>query len=354
MKVLVTGGAGYIGSVVVPLLVARGHQVVVIDKLSFGNNIKHVLDQIEFHEMDALEIDPKFLEGIDAVIHLAGLSNDPMANFRPRDNFIQNTALTSLLVYLCKKAGVKRFIFAGTCSVYGFSDKKIMDESSALAPTFPYGISKVQSEFAIMSARDSNFNPVILRQATVYGAAPRMRFDLVVNTMTKYGVLDHKITVNNPDLWRPLIHINDLARVYANILERPDASGIYNVATGNYTILDIAKTVQATLTEKGISAEIDVKNEDDARSYQVDCSRAIKELDLEKRHDIDGAVHEILGVFKDEKNPEWKNPKYINAEVYRARILKDKDHYAQWKEYVKKIDPNTDAITWREWPQEGP
>jgi nucleoside-diphosphate-sugar epimerase len=258
MNILVTGGAGYIGSVLVPTLVEEGHTVTVIDKLTFGNNLKD-LPGFTLIDQDILDIKPDWLDGMDAVIHLAGISNDPMANFRPRDNYINNSALTGLLVYFCKQKGIKRFIFGSTCSIYGFSADTLVDESTPVSPSFPYGLSKVQAEFAINSAADQNFRPIIFRQATVYGWAPRMRFDLVVNTMTKFGVCNGKISVHNPKLWRPLIHVRDLVSAYLLALKASDdVSGTFNVASHNYSILEIGQEVQNALETRGIPCDLEI------------------------------------------------------------------------------------------------
>ena len=294
MNILVTGGAGYIGSVLVPTLVREGHTVTVVDKLTFGNNLKD-LSGFTLYDQDVLDIKPDWLDGIDAVIHLAGLSNDPMANFRPRDNYINNTALTGLLVYFCKQKGIKRFIFGSTCSIYGFSSENMVDEQTPASPSFPYGLSKVQAEFAINCSADENFKPIIFRQATVYGWAPRMRFDLVVNTMTKYGVCKGKITVHNPKLWRPLIHVRDLVNAYLLALKAPEEiSGTFNVASKNYTILEIGQEVQQALAANDIPCDLEILSQEDPRSYRVNSDMVRTTLGYNPKIEIAEGVEEIL------------------------------------------------------------
>ncbi len=354
MKILVTGGAGYIGSVLVPLLVQEGHKVTVIDKLTFGNNLK---DQSGFtlHERDVLDIEPDWLDGVDVVIHLAGISNDPMANFRPRDNFINNSALTGLLTYFCKQKGIKRLIFGSTCSIYGFSSDKMVDEQSLVAPSFPYGLSKQQAEFAISAAADDKFRPIIFRQATVFGWAPRMRFDLVVNTMTKYGVCHGKITVNNPHLWRPLVHVRDLANAYLQAIKAPDeVSGVFNVAAQNYTILEIGLEVQKSLAANNICCELEVLEQEDPRSYRVSSEKFTKTLGFQPQVSIAEGVEEIIRNIGNAKQPQWHSPWFINAEVYRKKILAEEKTYEMWKSFLVNLKNEFDHLQASEWPQEGP
>lgn len=354
MNILVTGGAGYIGSVLVPQLVADGHQVTVVDKLTFGNNLKD-LSGFTLHDRDVLDIEPDWLDGVEAVIHLAGISNDPMANFRPRDNFIHNSALTGLLVYFCKKKKIKRFIFGSTCSIYGFSSEAMVDEQSLVAPSFPYGLSKQQSEFAITSAADENFRPIIFRQATVFGWAPRMRFDLVVNTMTKYGVCHGKITVNNPNLWRPLVHVRDLANAYRLAINAPEeVSGVFNVAAKNYTILEIGQEVQQALGAQQIPCSLEILNQEDPRSYRVNSDKAYETFGFQPKIGIAEGVEEIVRKIGDARQPQWNNPWFINAEVYRKKIIAEEKTYEMWKNFMVNLKNEFDHLKPSEWPQEGP
>ena len=320
-KILITGGAGFIGSMVVPALVERGHDVTVIDRLDFGNNIESVMNRIKFIHADAFDISPKELENVDVLIHFAGLSNDPMADFRPRDNFIQNTGLTAHLVHLAKKYNVPRFVFASTQSVYGISTDEDTKESAELKASFPYGLSKIQGEMIINSAASDTFRPVILRQSTICGWAPRVRLDLVINTMTKSGVIHKKIVVGNADVWRPLIHIRDLVPVYVTVVENPEISGTFNVSTGNYTLPQMAAEVQSALKEKGMDVAIEIHNNPDPRSYRMNADLAVKHLGLKKKFDIKDAVFELLEKLGDSSSKEWHNKSYVNFEIYKQKFL---------------------------------
>ena len=354
MNILVTGGAGYIGSVLVPALVEEGHNVTVIDKLTFGNNLKD-LPSITLYDQDVLDIKPDWLDGIDAGIHLAGISNDPMANFRPRDNYINNSALTGLLVYMCKQKKIKRLIFGSTCSIYGFSAEQMVDEQTPVSPSFPYGLSKQQAEYAINCAADQTFRPIIFRQATVYGWAPRMRFDLVVNTMTKYGVCQGKVTVHNPNLWRPLIHVRDLVRAYLLAIKAPDEiSGTYNIASKNYSILEIGQEVQKALISNDIPCELEVLSQQDPRSYRVNSDKVARDLGFVPQIEIAEGVEEILRKMGDAGQPQWNNPWFINAEVYRKKIIAEEKTYSMWKNFLVNFQSEFDHLNVTEWPQEGP
>src|SRR3989344_6134509 len=201
MKILVAGGAGYIGSALVPVLLTHGYEVEVIDLLWFGNHLPKTVKVIKKNLFDCKKED---FAGYDQVIFLAGLSNDPMAEFNPSLNFILNGALPSYLAYKAKKAGVKRFIYASSCSVYGYTEDKLYMEDDPVTCDYPYGISKLQGERGVLQMRDDDFSVIALRQGTVCGYSPRMRFDLIVNTMFKACMTEGQITVNNPAIWRPI------------------------------------------------------------------------------------------------------------------------------------------------------
>ncbi len=190
MKILVIGGAGYVGSVLVPKLIDVGYDIDVVDLLWFGNNLPNNINVIQKNAFD-LKVDDLII--YEQVIFLAGLSNDPMAEFSPKQNFIQNSALPSYLAYISKQAGVKRFIFASSCSIYGYDKDRIFNEGDYTFSAFPYGISKIQTENAIRNLGDDKFSTICLRKGTISGYSPRMRFDVVINAMFKSAMLTNKI-----------------------------------------------------------------------------------------------------------------------------------------------------------------
>ena len=353
MHVLITGAAGYVGSMLCDRLVENGYDVTAIDKMVFGNHIKA---QCKVIEADILNFDPRWLDGVDAVVHLAAISNDPMAAFRPGPNFVTNTAGTALLAFLCRERGVSRFVYASTCSVYGYSTYEDMVEDSQVRPSFPYGISKVLAEKALLMVADNTFQPFILRKATVFGWAHRMRYDLVVNTMTKWGVTRKQIVVNSPDIWRPLVHIRDVCDSYVLALEaEPALSGIYNITNGNYQIIDIAKTIASVLKERGIDeVDIDVGDVEDYRDYRVCGDKAEKALGFRPKFSVEDGVREILDRAGSVKDYNWDDERYLNHIVYRQVVEREEKKFALWADFIRKYEQDMDHLASTNWPQEGP
>src|SRR5215467_357650 len=226
MRILVAGGAGYVGSALIPKLLERGYDVDVVDLFWFGNALPA---EVRIIHRDLFELGAADLKGYDQVIFLAGLSNDPMAEFSPSRNFIFNAAAPAYLCYIAKQAGVRRYIYASSCSVYGYTENELFDEDRPVSSAYPYGISKLQGERAVMQLVDADFSVIALRKGTVSGYSPRMRFDLIINTMFKSAMKGHSITVNNPSIWRPILSIEDAATAYIRSVEaNPNTSGIFN------------------------------------------------------------------------------------------------------------------------------
>ena len=309
MKILIAGGAGFIGSALVPRLLARGYEVTVVDLLWFGN---HLPDGVKIVRQDLINLKPEDLSSFDQVIFLAGLSNDPMAEYSPSRNFVENGAGPAYLAYISKQAGVKRFIHGGSCSVYGYTVNELYDEQSPTVCSYPYGISKLQGEFSALQLQDSDFSVIGFRQGTVSGFSPRMRFDLVVNTMFKCAVQDRKITVSNPSIWRPILAIQDAVSAYIRAIEAPqEISGIFNIASGNYTIGEVADRVhQAVTGSLKIDVEIDIHHIIDFRNYKVKIDKASNLLSYKPRFDMDDLVNELIenmGSFKDFDDEQYYN-----------------------------------------------
>lgn len=250
MKILVAGGAGYIGSVLIPKLLDRGYEIDVVDLLWFGNNLPK---KVKVIQKDVFALHENDLQGYDQVIFLAGLSNDPMAEFSPRMNFILNASAPAYLCYLAKRATVKRYIYAGSCSVYGYTVDELYDEQSPAVSNYPYGISKLQGEQASLQMIDDNFSVICFRQGTVSGYSPRMRLDLIVNTMFISAIDKKEIVINNPSIWRPILSIEDATSAYIRAIEAaPKISGIFNIASGNYTVGEVADFVKAAVRKISI------------------------------------------------------------------------------------------------------
>jgi len=315
MKILVAGGAGYIGSVLVPKLLDRGYDVTVVDLLWFGNKLP---DGCTVWEKNIFDLQKEDLQGFDQVIFLGGLSNDPMAEFSPKENFIQNASCPAYLGYTAKIAGVKRFIYAGSCSVYGYTVNELYDETSPAVSNYPYGISKLQGEFSVMQMQDENFSTIAFRQGTVSGYSPRMRLDLVVNTMFKSALEKGVITINNPSIWRPVLSIQDAANAYVRAIEaNQDISGIFNLSSGNYTVGEIGDIVKEGVeTLLGKTVKLEIKNMQDFRNYKVSAEKAKNILSVKSTHDVKAIVADLaknLDKFKD-----FENPDYYNIQIFKS------------------------------------
>ena len=292
MRILVAGGAGFIGSVLVPLLREHGYEVEVVDQLWFGN---HLPDEIKVTRRELFHLCEEDLRGFDQVIFLAGLSNDPMAEYDPALNFIHNGALPSYLAFRAKQAGVKRYIYASSCSVYGYTVNKLYDEEAPVTCHYPYGISKLQGERGVMQLQDEAFSAIALRQGTVNGYSPRMRFDLIVNTMYKCALQDGLITVNNPSIWRPLIDVRDTAMAFLRAVQAADEiSGVFNVAYDNFTVGQVADMVKDEVESlTGRKVLIEVKAVRDFRNYKVCCDRARTLLGFLPKYSVTHTIQDL-------------------------------------------------------------
>jgi len=315
MKVLIAGGAGYIGSVLVPRLLERGYEVDVVDLLWFGRRLP---DGARVIQKDLTELREKDLSGYDQVIYLAGLSNDPMAEYSPARNFIENGALPAYLAYVSKLAGVKRYLYGGSCSVYGYTVNDLYDETRPTVSNYPYGISKLQGEFGAMQLQGNHFSVICFRQGTVSGYSPRMRLDLIVNTMFKSALTEGVITVNNPTIWRPILAIQDAVSAYIRAVEAPyEISGIFNTASGNYTVGEVADYVKAGVKEYlNVDAKIHIKHVQDFRNYKVSFEKARNVLSFKPQFDVQGIVRELaqnLDSFRD-----FDNDRYYNIRTFKA------------------------------------
>ncbi len=314
MKILIAGGAGYIGSVVIPKVLDRGYDVEVIDLLWFGNNLPK---EVKVHQKDIFNLTEKDVEGFDVVIFLAGLSNDPMAEFSPAKNFISNASSTAYLAYIAKRAGVKRFIYAGSCSVYGYTVNELYDETKPASSSYPYGISKLQGEQAVMQMQDDQFSVIAFRQGTVSGYSPRMRLDLIVNTMFKTALTTGEVIINNPSIWRPILAIQDAANAYVRAIEAaPAISGIFNIASGNYTVGEVADYVKEAVEKKlSKKVKLNIKNIQDFRNYKVSVEKAMNMLSFKPAHNVESILDELITNM--DKFRDFDNPNYYNIQVFR-------------------------------------
>jgi len=315
MRILIAGGAGYIGAVLIPKLMDRGYGVDIVDLFWFGNNLP---SNVGVLHKDIFDLQTSDLAGYDQVIFLAGLSNDPMADFSPAKNFIFNASAPAYLAYIAKKAKVKRYIYASSCSVYGYTENELFDENCPVNSSYPYGISKLQGERAVMQMVDSDFSVIALRKGTVSGYSPRMRYDLIINTMFKCAMKEGVIHVNDPAIWRPFLGIEDAAMAYTRAIEANDSlSGIFNIASGNHTVGEVADLVKITMEEEfGKKIALDIRHIRDARNYKVSIERANTILSFHPHHSVKSIVRNLISNM--DKCSDWDNPRYYNIHVFKT------------------------------------
>jgi nucleoside-diphosphate-sugar epimerase len=314
MRLLVAGGAGYVGSALIPRLLERGYSVDVVDLFWFGNNLP---PETGLLSKDLFEVTVEDLVEYDQVIFLAGLSNDPMAEFSPSKNFVYNAAAPAYLAYTAKKAGVKRYVYASSCSVYGYTVNELYDETRPVASAHPYGISKLQGEQAVMNLLDDRFSVVALRKGTISGYSPRMRLDLIVNTMFRTALDEGMITINNPSIWRPILAMEDAISAYIRVIEAHESiSGIFNIASGNYTVGEVGDLVKAEIEQRlGLKVNLVIRHLQDFRNYKVSFEKSKNVLSFHPQHDVRTIVQQL--VREKEKFCDWTNPAYYNIQMFR-------------------------------------
>jgi nucleoside-diphosphate-sugar epimerase len=280
-RVLITGHNGYIGSVMVPCFVRAGYEVIGLDT-GYFRPCTLVPDQAEIPALqkDIRDIEPTDLRGFEAVVHLAALSNDPIGNIN--DNWTEdiNFHASVRLAEMARAAGVQRFLFSSSCIMYGVSDAAVVNEDSPLAPQTEYARSKVKSERAISALAGDGFSPVFLRNGTIYGVSPRMRFDTVFNDLLGAAVTTKKVVVySDGKPWRPVVHVQDVARAFLTVAQAPIAD-VHNQAfnTGanhlNHQIIELAEI--AVNTVPGCRLEVQARSGADQRTYKADFSKFAK------------------------------------------------------------------------------
>jgi nucleoside-diphosphate-sugar epimerase len=318
MRILVAGGAGYVGSALVPRLLERGYEITVVDLLWFG---KYLPGEVRVLQKNVLQLEQHELAGYDQVVFLAGLSNDPMADFSPSLNFVANAACPAYLAYISKRAGVRRFVFGSSCSVYGYTQNDLFDEKSPAVSQYPYGISKLQGEFAVLQLADPDFSVIALRKGTICGYSPRMRLDLVVNTMFKTALSENTLRVNNPAIWRPILAMQDAVAAYIRAVEcSQEISGLFNIASGNFTLGELADYVDDALrTILGVRPRLEIQHLSDIRNYKVSTEKAQNVLSFKPRSSITDIVRDLAE--HRECFTDFDNPAYYNIATFKSLNL---------------------------------
>jgi nucleoside-diphosphate-sugar epimerase len=305
MRVLVTGHKGFIGSVMVPLLRAAGHDIVGMDA-DYYRDCSFIGSPAEVPsiERDIRDAKPSDLAGFDAVVHLAALSNDPLGDLDPELTYDINHRATIHLAKLAREANVPRFLFSSSCSNYGASGGDgLLDENAPFNPVTPYGISKVRAEQDLIALATDQFSPVLLRSATAYGVSPRLRCDIVLNNLTAWAVATGKVRIKSDGTpWRPIVHVEDICRAFAAALTAPREAihqQAFNVGRReeNYRIRELAQIVQETVP--GCTIEFAPGASPDARNYRVDCSKIARALPgFEPRWTAREGARELYQAFR--------------------------------------------------------
>ncbi len=283
MRVLITGHNGYIGSVLAPLVRAAGNDVVGLDTFLFeGGTFGHDSTQIDSLRMDLRDVQVDDLRGFDAVMHLAALSNDPLGDVNPQVTYDINHIGSVRLARLAKEAGVPRFIFASSCSLYGVAGDEMLKEDAAFNPITPYGVSKVLFERDVAKLADDNFSPTFLRNSTAYGVSPRLRADVVVNNLVAIAFTTGEVVIQSDGTpWRPLVHIEDITRAFLAVLHAPRElvhNEAFNVGRSeeNYRVRDLGELVEQVVP--GSKVRYAEGGGPDPRCYRVDCGKLMRTL----------------------------------------------------------------------------
>ena len=329
-----TGGGGYVGAILVPQLVNAGYEVNVLDLFLFG---EEVLSSVAGHENlnifkgDIRDADfvAESVEGCDAVIHLACISNDPSFELDPELGKSINFDAFEPLVKASKDAGVSRFIYASSSSVYGISETPNVTEENELKPITDYSRFKADGEQILAEYTTDDFVTVIVRPATVCGYSPRQRLDLIVNILTMHAVVNGKITVFGGDQVRPNLHVQDIVDFYQLMLEAPSEiinGQIYNVGFENHTVTKLAEMVKRVVMEEMPSretVEIVTTPSDDNRSYQISSEKIVQDLDFKPRFSIEDAVREMVKAFNSGRLPDpMEDIRYSNIKTMQSAGLK--------------------------------
>ena len=310
MKILVTGGCGYKGHVLVPKLLERGDEVIAFDIQWFGNYlVPH--PNLTVIKGDVRDIESVPLAGVNCIIHLSSIANDPCGDLNPQLTWEVSALATMQLADKAKRLGIKRFIYASSGSVYGVKEELQVTEELELKPISEYNKTKMVAERVLLSYQNDMVVQIV-RPATVCGYSPRMRLDVSVNLLTMQALSKGKITVFGGDQVRPNIHIDDITDLYLHLIDHPEVTGVYNAGFENISIMDIAK-----LVTKYVPVEIAVTPSNDPRSYRVNSDKLLA-TGFKPKKSVEDAVSEII-------------------EKYRSGVLKDDEHFHNLKWMQKTV-----------------
>ena len=343
MRVLVTGHNGYVGTIMMPMLMEAGHDVVGLDtNLYQGSSFGQEIPRGDFREInkDVRDVDTSDVEGFDAVIHLAGLSNDPLGDLNPDLTYEINYLASVRLAEKAKVVGVKRFIFSSSCSNYGAGGQDWLNEESAFNPVTPYGRSKVSVEQDLTQMADDDFSPTFLRSSTAYGVSPRLRFDLVLNNLVAWAYTTGRVYMKSDGTpWRPIVHVEDMSRAFLAALDAPRRlvhNEAFNVGRPeeNYRISELAEIVAETVP--GSHIEYAEGAGPDKRCYRVDSSKIARMLTTyDPQWDARRGAQELYEAYQDVglRLEEFEGPRYRRIHHIKQLIsLGSLDETLRWRQ----------------------
>ncbi len=341
MKVLITGSQGYIGTVLVPMLIKKGHEVVGLDTNYYEQcTFCGVLPDVKTIKKDIRDVEKHDVEGFDAIIHLAGLSNDPLGDYRPELTEDINEKASVRLAEIAKAVNVKRFLFASSCSNYGAAGDDFLTEEASFNPVTPYGWSKVKVEQALEKMADKDFSPTYIRASTAYGVSPRLRFDLVTNNLTAWAFTTGRVYLKSDGSpWRPIVHIEDISRSYIAALQAPRElihNEAFNVGTTteNYQIREIAEMVKEVVP--GCEVDFAPDAGPDKRNYRVDCNKIAHVLhDYKPQWTARRGIEQLYESYKQTglTLEEFEGPKYMRIAHIKSLVDQEQlDKSLRWIE----------------------
>ena len=343
-RVLVIGGAGYIGSALIPKLLTEGYKVRVFDRMIYGETpIARFLDnprvdviRADFRQVDAIV---KAMQDVDSVVHLGAIVGDPACALNQQLTIDINLMAAHMIAEVAKGLGIKRFVFASTCSVYGASDE-LLDEHSQLNPVSLYAKTKIACERVLLKMTDANFHPCILRFSTIYGLSGRTRFDLVINLLTAKALFDSEITVSGGDQWRPFIHVDDAALGVVKALEAPlhkVSAQVFNIGsnTENYTIGGAADIIGKIVPTAIIK---DIPFDGDRRNYKVRFDKAERDLQLKTEWSLERGVIQVADAIRSGRITSYRDAQYSNVDFLKNNGILDTFSLEDAADEIEKME----------------